>query len=76
MALRIESAGKTDVGLVREKNEDSMLIDPTVGQFGRGGFFVRRALDVESVEGQGSTFRVFVPSRPSHRTAAPIRMAV
>jgi protein phosphatase len=41
MALRIESAGKTDVGLVREKNEDSMLIDPTVGLFvvcdGMGG---------------------------------------
>src|SRR2546423_588521 len=41
MALRIESAGKTDVGLVREKNEDSMLIDPTIGLFvvcdGMGG---------------------------------------
>lgn len=41
MALRIEAAGKTDVGLVREKNEDSMLIDPTVGLYvvcdGMGG---------------------------------------
>jgi serine/threonine protein phosphatase PrpC len=41
MALRIESAGKTDVGLVREKNEDSMLIDPTIGLYivcdGMGG---------------------------------------
>jgi protein phosphatase len=41
MALRIESAGKTDVGLVREKNEDSMLIDPTAGLYvvcdGMGG---------------------------------------
>jgi len=41
MALRIESAGKTDVGLVREKNEDSMLIDPSLGLFvvcdGMGG---------------------------------------
>lgn len=41
MALRIESAGKTDVGLVREKNEDSMLIDPTLGLYvvcdGMGG---------------------------------------
>jgi serine/threonine protein phosphatase PrpC len=41
MALRIESAGKTDVGLVREKNEDSMLIDPTTGLYvvcdGMGG---------------------------------------
>jgi serine/threonine protein phosphatase PrpC len=39
--MRIESAGKTDVGLVREKNEDSMLIDPAVGLFvvcdGMGG---------------------------------------
>jgi serine/threonine protein phosphatase PrpC len=39
--LRIESAGRTDVGLVREKNEDSMLIDPAVGLFvvcdGMGG---------------------------------------
>jgi len=41
MPLRIESAGKTDVGLVREKNEDSMLIDPTIGLYvvcdGMGG---------------------------------------
>src|SRR6516165_6303891 len=41
MALRIESAGKTDVGLVREKNEDSMLIDPAYGLYvvcdGMGG---------------------------------------
>src|ERR1700744_2417907 len=39
--MRIESAGKTDVGLVREKNEDSMLIDPAMGLFvvcdGMGG---------------------------------------
>src|SRR5260370_27170116 len=41
MGLRIESAGKTDVGLVREKNEDSMLIDPSIGLYvvcdGMGG---------------------------------------
>jgi protein phosphatase len=41
MTLRIESAGKTDVGLVREKNEDSMLIDPGLGVYvvcdGMGG---------------------------------------
>src|SRR5436190_1391124 len=41
MTLRIETAGKTDVGLVREKNEDAMLIDPTIGLFavcdGMGG---------------------------------------
>ncbi len=41
MPLRVESSGKTDVGLVREKNEDSMLIDPTIGLFvvcdGMGG---------------------------------------
>src|ERR671934_78518 len=41
MALRIESAGKTDVGLVREKNEDAMLIDPRLGLYvvcdGMGG---------------------------------------
>jgi serine/threonine protein phosphatase PrpC len=41
MALRIESAGKTDVGLVREKNEDSMLLDPAIGLYvvcdGMGG---------------------------------------
>jgi protein phosphatase len=39
--MRIESAGKTDVGLVREKNEDSMLLEPTLGLFvvcdGMGG---------------------------------------
>jgi serine/threonine protein phosphatase PrpC len=41
MSLRLESSGKTDVGLVREKNEDSMLIDPTIGLYivcdGMGG---------------------------------------
>lgn len=41
MTLRIESAGKTDVGLVREKNEDAMLIDPSIGLYtvcdGMGG---------------------------------------
>src|SRR5437763_1797652 len=41
MALRIESAGRTDVGLVREKNEDAMLIDPSIGLYvvcdGMGG---------------------------------------
>jgi PAS domain S-box-containing protein len=34
------------------------------------------SVDVESAEGHGSTFRVFVPVRPSHRTVAPIRIAV
>src|SRR6185369_4647951 len=41
MPIAIESAGKTDVGLVREKNEDSMLIDPAHGLYvvcdGMGG---------------------------------------
>jgi protein phosphatase len=41
MALRIESAGRTDVGLVREKNEDAMMIEPSLGLFvvcdGMGG---------------------------------------
>jgi protein phosphatase len=41
MTMRIESAGKTDVGLVREKNEDSMLIEPGLGLYvvcdGMGG---------------------------------------
>src|SRR6478672_5974947 len=39
--LRIESAGNTDVGLVREKNEDSMLLEPAHGLYvvcdGMGG---------------------------------------
>src|SRR6185295_11001171 len=39
--LRIESAGRTDVGLVREKNEDSMLLSPEIGLYvvcdGMGG---------------------------------------
>lgn len=41
MALRIESGSKTDVGLVREKNEDSMLLEPLHGLYvvcdGMGG---------------------------------------
>jgi protein phosphatase len=39
--MHIECAGKTDVGLVREKNEDSMLIEPSLGLYvvcdGMGG---------------------------------------
>ena len=31
MGFRVESAGRTDVGLVREKNEDSMLLQPDLG---------------------------------------------
>ena len=34
------------------------------------------AIDVESVEGQGATFRVFIPARPEQRTIAPIRIAL
>src|SRR4051812_8726481 len=30
MALGVASAGRTDVGLVREKNEDAMLLEPAV----------------------------------------------
>jgi protein phosphatase len=41
MAIALESAGKTDVGLVREKNEDSMLLEPAYGLYvvcdGMGG---------------------------------------
>ena len=41
MPIALESAGKTDVGLVREKNEDSMLIEPAYGLYvvcdGMGG---------------------------------------
>ena len=41
MPFRVESAGRTDVGLVREKNEDSFLVEPDLGVFvvcdGMGG---------------------------------------
>ncbi len=41
MAFWIDSAGKTDVGLVRDKNEDSLLVDPQLGLYvvcdGMGG---------------------------------------
>ncbi len=41
MPIALESAGKTDVGLVREKNEDSMLLEPAHGLYvvcdGMGG---------------------------------------
>ena len=33
-------------------------------------------ISVESVEGQGSTFRVYVPVRPAHRTVASCRIAL
>ncbi|GAC1659575.1 MAG: hypothetical protein NVS4B13_04760 [Candidatus Elarobacter sp.] len=33
-------------------------------------------IDVESVEGQGSTFRIFVPARSAHRTIASRRVAL
>ena len=41
MSFRIESAGKSDVGNVREKNEDSLVIDVGLGLYavcdGMGG---------------------------------------
>src|SRR3954467_4665477 len=41
MAFRVQSAGRSDVGLVREKNEDSFLVEPELGLYvvcdGMGG---------------------------------------
>src|SRR4051812_19347352 len=41
MPFRVESAGRSDVGLVREKNEDSFLVEPELGLYvvcdGMGG---------------------------------------
>ena len=34
------------------------------------------SIEAESVEGQGSTFRVFIPTRPLHRTGASRRVAL
>lgn len=41
MAFRVQSAGRSDVGLVREKNEDSFIVEPDLGLYvvcdGMGG---------------------------------------
>src|SRR5690349_20874754 len=41
MPYRVESAGRSDVGLVREKNEDSFIVEPDLGLYvvcdGMGG---------------------------------------
>src|SRR4051812_38092013 len=41
MPFRVDSAGRSDVGLVREKNEDSFLVEPDLGAYvvcdGMGG---------------------------------------
>lgn len=41
MTFRVESAGRSDVGLVREKNEDSFIVEPELGLYvvcdGMGG---------------------------------------
>jgi protein phosphatase len=41
MPFRVDSAGRSDVGLVREKNEDAFLVDPDLGLYvvcdGMGG---------------------------------------
>ncbi|MBV9067065.1 MAG: hypothetical protein JO231_00010 [Acidobacteria bacterium] len=34
------------------------------------------AIEVDSVEGQGSTFRIYVPAQPAQRSIAPIRIAL
>lgn len=68
MALRLESAGKTDVGLVRERNEDAMLIDPTVGLYvvcdGMGGHVGGQVASQLTVATISEMIRSEAPTRP------------
>jgi PPM family protein phosphatase len=66
--LRIESAGRTDVGLVREKNEDSMLIDPAIGLYvvcdGMGGHVGGQVASQLAVATIAETLRAQSPLGP------------
>jgi protein phosphatase len=65
MTMRIESAGKTDVGLVREKNEDAMLIEPGMGLYvvcdGMGGHVGGQVASQLSVATMGEVIRTGYP---------------
>jgi protein phosphatase len=66
--MRIESAGRTDVGLVREKNEDSMLIDPSVNLYtvcdGMGGHVGGQVASQLAVATIAETLRLRTPLGP------------
>jgi serine/threonine protein phosphatase PrpC len=79
MTLRLESAGKTDVGLVREKNEDSMLIDPSLGLYvvcdGMGGHVGGQVASQLSVATMAEVIRTGNPT-PTGNEPDPLVTAI
>jgi len=79
MTTRIESSGKTDVGLVREKNEDSMLIDPSLGLYvvcdGMGGHVGGQVASQLAVATMAEVIRTGNPG-PSQGEGDPLVTAI
>jgi serine/threonine protein phosphatase PrpC len=70
MSFVIESAGKTDVGLVREKNEDAMAVEPALGLYvvcdGMGGHVGGQVASQMSVTAITEVIRERTPPPAAH----------
>jgi protein phosphatase len=61
MSFRVENAGRTDVGLVRERNEDALLVEPELGLYlvcdGMGGHLGGQVASSTAVESARDALR-------------------
>ncbi|MSP60314.1 MAG: serine/threonine-protein phosphatase [Myxococcales bacterium] len=81
MSFRVDSAGRSDVGLVREKNEDSFVVDPDLGLYvvcdGMGGHVGGQVASQTSVAKITEVVRngLVIEDGQADRLASAIRLA-